>query len=56
MKTTIETSHSEIIFNIEVDDLDSFERLNALADVYLDLSYQIDEKLSEHGVSVEWRC
>ncbi|WP_186297245.1 hypothetical protein [Shewanella algae] len=48
MKTTIETSHSEIIFNIEVDDLDSFECLNALADVYLDLSYQIDEKLSEH--------
>ncbi|WP_093983981.1 hypothetical protein [Shewanella algae] len=54
MKTTIETSHSEIIFNIEVDDLDSFERLNALADEYLDLSYQIDEKLSEHGVSVEF--
>ncbi|MFC3150626.1 hypothetical protein ACFOEK_06290 [Litoribrevibacter euphylliae] len=54
MKTTIETTRSEIIFNIEVDDLDSFDRLNALADVYLDLSYQIDENLSDHDVSVEY--
>lgn len=54
MKTTIKTSHSEIIFNIEVDDLNSFESLNALADVYLDLSYQIDENLSKHDVKVEY--
>lgn len=54
MKTTIETASSEITFTVEVDHLDSFERLNALADVYLDLSFQIDEKLAQHGVSVEF--
>ncbi|GAA3941058.1 hypothetical protein [Litoribacillus peritrichatus] len=54
MKISTKTSHSEIVFEIEVDDLNSFESLNALADVYLDLSYRIDENLDKHNIEVEF--
>lgn len=52
MKKTINNESNEVIITLEVDDIDSFETLDMLADAYIDISYNIDE----YRARCDWHC
>lgn len=52
MKKTVKSSANELIINIEVDEIHSFDTLNMLADAYIEIA----SKLAEYSADCQWNC